>query len=329
MDQVRRRRFLLATGGALACPALVLAQGLVKPRRVAYLASVNEDGDRPRIAEFRKALAGLGYVEGRNLLMDVRYSGAEQARLPALAAELLRAGPDAFVTVATPATLAAKNVTRSIPIVFSGIGDPVAFGVVDSLRRPGGNVTGIANIVPELAGKRLEFLKETIPTISTVGVTLEPDTPVSVLQWKESQLPARRLALQLHPMQVSGRESYGPAFAEATKAGVSAVAVSLSPTVTSFAAEIVQLAAKFRMPAIYARSYFAEVGGLMAYGASFETDGRVMARLVDRIFKGAKPEDLPVEQPTEFELVINLKTARQLGLTIPQALLLRADRVIE
>lgn len=305
-----------------------IAQDHARPRRIAYLSTVMAEADLERFGEFRKALRGYGYVEGVNLTIDYRAEG-DPGRLASLASELIRLVPDVIVTVATPATLAARNASRSIPIVFSGVGDPVAFGVVDSLRRPGGNVTGIANIVTDLVGKRLELIKQVVPAIASVAIPLEAHTPVSVLQWKESQLPARELKLRLHAMQITGPDSYEVALAQAMKAGVGAVAFSLSPMASTNAARIVELAARYRLPAIYARTHFVELGGLMSYGASFAADGRVMARLVDKVFKGTRPQDLPVEQPTEFELVINLKAARQLGLTIPQAVLVRADRVIE
>jgi putative ABC transport system substrate-binding protein len=274
-------------------------------------------------------MKSLGHVEGQNFIIDFRYESADLSRLAKLATELVGLNPDVILTITTPATAAAMRATRSIPIVFSGVGDPVAFGLVDSLSRPGGNVTGIANIVADLAGKRLELLKSLIPSLDMVGVPLESHTSVSVLQWEASQRPARELGLRLHSMQITDADSYDAAFARAAQVGVKAVAVSLSPMASSNAAQIVGLAARYRLPAIYARSIFVDAGGLMSYGSSLAADGRAMARLAERILTGAKPADLPVEQPTEFELIFNLKTVRQLGLTIPRPLLLRADRVVE
>jgi putative ABC transport system substrate-binding protein len=279
--------------------------------------------------EFRKSMRTLGYVDGQNLTIETRYEPADSVRLAELAKQIVRGNPDVIVTVATPATAAAKNATRSIPIVFSGVGDPVAFGLVDSLRRPGGNITGLANIVPDLAGKRLELLKQVVPGLANVGVLLEPNTPVSVLQWEESQRPARELSLRLYPMHINSPDAYESAFAGASAAGVTAIAVSLSPMAGTNAGRIVNLAARHRMPAIYARDTFVEAGGLMSYGSSFTADGRVMARLVERILAGVKPADLPVERPTEFELGVNMKTAKRLGLAIPESLQRRADRLIE
>ena len=251
------------------------------------------------------------------------------ARLAPLANELLGLRPDVFVTIATPATTAAKNATRQVPIVFAGVGDPVALRLVASLSRPGGNVTGVANIVSDLAGKRLEMLKELLPGLAFVGVLLEPQTAVSVLQWEASERAARGMDLRLHPMRIVSPNAYEAAFAETSAAGVTAVAASLSPTASANSARIARLAAQYRLPSIYARTQFVEDGGLMSYGAGFAADGRATARLVQRIFAGARPAELPVEQPAEFELVVNMKTARQLGLTIPRSLLLRADRLID
>ena len=305
----------------------VLAQA-EKPRRVAYLSSVSAAADKERYDEFRRSLTNAGYVEGRNLVVDAHWETDDPDRLAELAQELVRLQPDVVVTIATPATVAARKATARIPIVFTGVGDPVAFGLVASLNQPGGNITGVANIVSDLAGKRLELLREAVGSLTLVGVLFEPHTPVSVLQWEASERAATRLALRLHAMRIGDASAYEAAFADAARAGVTAVAASLSPTANSNAARIAGLAMKHRLPSIYARSRFVELGGLMSYGPSFAIDGRATARLVQRILSGARPADLPVEQPNEFELIINVATARQLGLTIPQSLILRADRVI-
>jgi ABC-type uncharacterized transport system substrate-binding protein len=324
------RREGLAILAALCAdaPLDAYSQTFQTARRIAYLGSVTMETDRDRLAEFRRELRGFGYVEGRNLNIDSRYE-VEVARLAPLANELAGLKPDVFVTIATPATVAAKNATRQIPIVFAAVGDPVALGLVASLSRPGGNVTGVANIVADLAGKRLEMLKELLPGLAFVGVLLEPQNPVSVLQWEASERAARGLALRLHPMRIESPNAYEAAFGEASAVGVKAVAASLSPVASAHSARIARLAAQYRLPSIYARTQFVEDGGLMSYGAGYAADGRGMARLVQRIFAGARPAELPVEQPTEFELVINMKAARQLGLTIPQSLSLRADRLID
>ena len=225
--------------------------------------------------------------------------------------------------------LAAKNATRTIPIVFFGVGDPVAAGLVDSLARPGGNITGFTTIAAVLAGKRLELLKETIPKLSRVAVLWDPQDPSSAQQWKESQLPARELGLQLHSMEVSSADKYESAFKEATKARSAALAVTPSALAISNQKRIADLATKNRLPAIYPRGDFVASGGLMSYGADRTEPYRRAASMVDKILKGAKPADLPVEQPTKFEFIINLKAAKQIGLTIPPNVLVRADKVIK
>jgi putative ABC transport system substrate-binding protein len=323
----RREGLSILSALCAAAPIAAYAQTSSAARRIAYLGSVTVETDKDRLAVFRSELRGLGYVEGRSLTIDSRYE-VEVARLAPLANELLGLRPDVFVTIATPATTAAKNATRQVPIVFAGVGDPVALGLVTSLNRPGGNVTGVANIVSDLAGKRLEMLKELLPGLALVGVLLEPQTPVSVLQWEASERAAREMDLRLHAMRIESPNAYEAAFAEASTAGVKAVAASLSPLASANSARIARLAAQYRLPSIYARSQFVDDGGLMSYGAGYTADGRAMARLVHRIFAGAKPAELPVEQPAQFELVLNMKTARQLGLTISRSLLLRADRLI-
>jgi putative tryptophan/tyrosine transport system substrate-binding protein len=229
----------------------------------------------------------------------------------------------------TPAAVAAKNATRTIPMVFYGGFDPVALGLVDSLARPGGNVTGFTSIAVALAGKRLELLKETVPKLSRVAALWDPQNPGSAQQWKESQLPARELGLQLHSMEVSSPDKYEGMFKEAIKARSAALAVISSPLVSSNRKRIADLAEKNRLPAIYQRGDYVAGGGLMSYGPDRAEPYKRVASMADKILKGAKPADLPGEQPTRFEFVINLKTAKALNLTIPQSVLFRADRVIK
>ena len=259
---------------------------------------------------FRRELRELGYVEGKNIAFEYRYAEDKFDRLPALADELVRLKVDVLVTPTTPAALAAKNATRTIPIVFLGVADPVAAGLVDSLARPGGNITGFTTIAAVLAGKRLELLKETIPKLSRVAVLWNPQDPGSAQQWKESQLPARELGLQLHSMEVSSADKFESAFKEAIKARSAALAVTQSPLANSNQKQIADLATKNRLPAIYPRGDFVDSGGLMSYGADRAEPYRRAAVMVDKILKGTKPADIPVEQPTKFELVINLKTAK-------------------
>jgi putative ABC transport system substrate-binding protein len=276
----------------------------------------------------RRVLRDLGYVEGKNIAFEYRYTEGKLDRLPAFVDELIRLKVEVFLTSSTAETLAAKNATSTIPIVFYSGGDPVAGGLVDSLARPGGNITGFTFISPVLAGKRLELLKETIPKLSRVAVLWEPQDPGSAQEWKESQLPARELGLQLHSMEVSSADKVENAFNEATKARSAALAVTRSSVINRNQKRIADLAAKNRLPAIYPRGDFVESGGLMSYGADQIEPYRRIASMVDKILKGTKPADIPVEQPTKFEFVVNLKAAKQIGLTIPPNVLVRADKVI-
>jgi putative ABC transport system substrate-binding protein len=278
---------------------------------------------------FQRELRKLGYIEGKNIGIEFRSADNKLDRLPALADELVRLKVDVLFTRSTTDALAAKNATRTIPIVFiSGAGDPVEARLVDSLARPGGNITGFTTIAPMLAGKRLELLKETVPKLSRVAVLWDPQAS-STQEWKESQLPARELGLQLYSMEVSRTDKFEGAFKEATKAGSGALAVTQNALVNSNQKRIADLAAKNRLPAIYNRGDWVASGGLMSYGADQVEPTRRAAALVDKILKGAKPADLPVEQPTKFELVINLKTAKALGLTIPPVVMMRAEKVIK
>jgi putative tryptophan/tyrosine transport system substrate-binding protein len=277
----------------------------------------------------RQALRDLGYIEGKNIVFEYRHADNKLERLPALADELVRLKVDVIFTPGINEALAAKNATRTIPIVFSTTADPVAAGLVDSLARPGGNITGFTYIGAVLSGKRLELLKETVPKLSRVGVLWNPQDPASTQQWNESQLSARELGLQLNSMEVSSADKYDGAFEEATKARSAAVAVTQSALTNSYQKRIADLAAKKRLPAIYPRGDFVENGGLMSYGADQTEPSRRVASLVDKILKGAKPADLPVEQPTKFELVVNLKTAKALGLKIPPVVMMRAEKVFK
>ena len=276
-----------------------------------------------------RELRALGYVEGKNIAFEYRYAEGKLDRLPALADELVRLKVDVLLTPSTPAAVAAKNATKTIPIVFYSGSDPVAAGLVDSLARPGGNITGFTTISAVLAGKRLELLKETVPKLSRVAALWNPQDPSSAQTWKESQLPARELGLQLHSMEVSSTDKFEGAFKEATRAGSAALALMGSPFFFSNQKQIVDLAAKHHLPAIYANYEFVVSGGLMSYGADEAEAYRRVASMIDKILKGTKPADLPVEQPKKFELIINLKAAKQIGLTIPPNVLARADKVIK
>ena len=308
---------------ALCLPAE--AQQQLKIYKIGELTA--RPGLRRPSEEFLRALRDLGYVEGKNIAFDVRSAEGNPERFPALADELVRLKVDVLVASSNAEARAFKNATKTIPIVFYTGGNPVEVGLVDSLARPGGNITGITLISTELVGKRLELLKETISTLSHVAVLWNPQSPNSS-QWKESLLPARELGMQLHSMEVSSADKLDTAFKEAIRAGSRAIAVQLHPLFAANQNQLVDLATKNRLPTIYPRRDFVGSGGLMSYGADRDEPFRRVAVLVDKILKGAKPADLPVEQPTKFELVINLKAAKQIDLIIPPNVLARADRVI-
>jgi putative tryptophan/tyrosine transport system substrate-binding protein len=277
------------------------------------------------LREFRK----LGYVDGKNIAIEVRHAEDKLDRLPGLAHELVSLKVDLLLTPGGNGALALKNATKTIPIVFFGaVSDPVAAGLVDSLSRPGGNITGFTTISAVLVGKRLDLLKETVSKLSRVAVLWNPIGQGSEQTWKESQLAARELGLQLHSMEVSSADKYESAFKEAAKVRSAALVVTQHTLASSNQKRIVDLAAKNRLPSMYYRGDFVASGGLMSYGADRTEPYRRAAVFVDKILKGAKPADLPVEQPTKFEFVINLKTAKQIGLTIPPNVLVRADKVI-
>ncbi len=276
---------------------------------------------------FRRSLRELGYIEGKNIVYETRSAEGKLDRFPTLAEELVRLKVDVLLTTSPDETLAAKNATKTIPIVFLAQADPAALGLVDSLARPGGNITGITTIASELSGKRLELLKETIPKLSRVAVMWNPK--MSGQSWNESQVAARDLGLQLHSMEVDSANKFEIAFKEAIKAGSAAMAVTQNPLISSNQKQIVASAMKYRLPAIYPRRGYVANGGLMSYGADQAEPYRRGAVIVDKILKGTKPADIPIEQPTKFELVINLNTAKQIGVKIPQNVLSRADRVIK
>jgi len=275
----------------------------------------------------RRELSNLGYVEGKNIVFEHRYYEGNLDRLPALVGELVRLKVNIILTSSTPAARAAKKATSTIPIVFYAQADPVVAGLVESLGRPGGNVTGFTSISPVIAGKRLELLKETVPNLSRVAVLWTPGQ--SAQSWKQSQLAARQLGLHPYSMEVSNADQFNSVFKEAIKAGTTALAVTPNPVANSNRKLIAELAAKNRLPAIYPDTRWANTGGLMSYAADRTERYTRVASIVDKILKGAKPADLPVEQPTRFELVINLKTAQALRLKIPAHLLMGANRVIE
>ena len=277
----------------------------------------------------KRELRALGYIEGKNIAFEYRYAEDKPERSPTLADDLVRLKVDVIVAGGSGDTQAAKNATKTIPIVFmESIADPVALRFVDSLARPGGNITGFTTIATVLAGKRLAVLKEAIPKLSRVAVLWNPKTLDNEPQWKESQQVAPRLGLQLYSMEVSNLDKFEEAFKEAVKTRSEALTVTRNRLSNVYQKRIIELAAKFHLPAIYYREDFAENGGLMAYGADEVEPFRRVAAMIDKILKGTKPADIPVEQSSKFEFIVNLKTAKQLGLTIPPNVLARADRVI-
>jgi ABC-type uncharacterized transport system substrate-binding protein len=288
--------------------------------------------DSARSEVIRLALRERGYIEGQNIANEYRYAEGKVDRFPELAAELVRLKVDIIVVAGgNRIILAAKNATKTIPIVMVGAGiDPVEAGLVESLARPGGNVTGITNLTRELGGKRLELLKEAVPKLARVAVLYEPAAPATVLDVKEVlPVAARALRLTLQPWEVRGADGFDKVFAALNKQRSDGLYVTTGPLVFANRKRILDLAARSRLPSVYVRREFVDAGGLMSYGADLADSYRRVAYFVDRILKGTKPADLPVEQPTKFELVINLKTAKQIGLTIPQSMLYRADRVIK
>jgi putative ABC transport system substrate-binding protein len=312
------------------CPAAT-AQQSAKVYRVGRL-SGGFSSSTFSIDAMRRELRDLGYVEGKNIVFELRYAEEKPERVRALADELVRLKVDLILAGGQNDGLTAKKATKTIPIVFTdAVSDPVAHGLVDSLARPGGNVMGFTSMADVLAGKRIELLKEAIPKLSRVVVLRYRDTGSDESQWKESQRAARQLGLQLHSMEMGSPENDESAIKEAIEAGSTALAVTRH-RLSQFAGNqkrIVALAARYRLPAIYFREDFVERGGLMSYGADDAETFKRVAAMIDKILKGAKPNDIPVEQSTKFELVINLKTAKQIGVTIPPNVLARADRVIK
>ena len=274
-------------------------------------------------------LRDLGWVEGKNIGIEYRYAEGKSDRLPDLAADLVRLNVDIIVTTITPDALAAKNATRVIPIVMAAAGEPVASGIVESLARPGGNVTGLSQMTIELGGKRLELLKEIVPKLYRVAVLWEPATAISTLAWKEIQLPARQLGIELYSLEILTANDLDKAFEAAIRVRAGALAIMPSPVFTANLKQIANYAVKSHLPSIYNVGDFADAGGLVTYGPNRADLFRRAATYVDKILKGAKPGDLPIEQPTKFDLVVNVKTAKAIDITIPGAILLQATKVIQ
>jgi putative ABC transport system substrate-binding protein len=326
---MNRRTFLCGlTLGTIALPLAAEAQQAGKVPRIGFL-FFGSPGPSRELDAFRQGLRELGYIEGQNIVIEVRFANGRVERLPELAAELARLNPDVLVTPGTPATVVAKQATSTIPIIFAGVADAVGAGLVANLARPGGNITGLTGISAELGGKRLELLKEVAPKASRVAVLYNPADRSNVLVLKELQESAPALRLTLQPLGVRGPGEFKGAFVAMSRKRAHALFGAAGILTTEHRKAIVDLAAKSRIPAMWGERQFVESGGLMSYAVNFYDQVRRAATYVDKILKGAKPGDLPVEQPTTFELVINLKTAKALGITIPNSILLRADQVIQ
>jgi putative ABC transport system substrate-binding protein len=333
---IRRTIGLLVTLALalLVIPLMTDAQQPTKVYRIGRLASGSPPEGSPfvqRTAEaFRQGLRALGYVEGQNLVITWRFAEGRLERLPELAAELVQLPVDVLVVSGgEPVIRAAQHTTQTIPIVFAGSSDPVGRGFVASLAHPGGNITGLTTFSVELLGKRLELLKELVPTVARIAILANPVSPSAVHAVREAQASAHALGVQLHVMEVRSPDEFERAFAAMTRADVGVLLVLTDPTTFEpHMSTIVALAQRSRLPTMYPWRSYVEAGGLMVYGASLPAIHRRAATYVDKILKGAKPADLPVEQPTAFELVINLTTAQALGLTIPPTLLFQADEVL-
>ena len=316
---------LVVALGLLSVP-FAAAQQAVKVARIGYV-SLGSAVDAAKA--LRQGLRELGYIEGQNLVIEDRYAEGKAERLPELVAELVSLKVDIIVAAGTPPPLAAKRATKTIPIVMTSAGDPVGSGLVDSLARPGGNVTGMSLFSPNITGKRLQLLKDIIPSISRVAVLWNASNPIAALNVKEAEAAARTLGLRVQSLEVHGPEDMESTLPAAISGRAGALFALDDPLLFQYRQRIVDFAARNRLPASAFFKEFAHAGGLMTFGPDLAASGRRAASFVDKILKGAKPADLPVEQPTKFELVINLKTAKALGLTIPQSLLVRADEIIQ
>jgi putative ABC transport system substrate-binding protein len=330
---MKRRTFMaMLTGGIVAAPLAAEAQQAAKVPRIGYLSTGLAAPTQLREA-FLQGLRDLGYVEGRNVVIEYRFAEGKLERLPALAAELVALKVDVlFAPAGTLPALAAKQATRTLPIVFIAVGDPVTSGLVTSLARPGGNITGLSNIDPELVGKCLELLTQAVPGVSRVAVLWQPsalEERTEKDRLKRAEVAARALGVRLQFVEARGSADFDRAFSDMTRARAGALTVLPSSMFFNERRRLVDLAAKNRLPAVYALREYVDAGGLMAYGPNLADLFRRAAAYVDKILNGTKPGDLPVEQPTKFEMIINLKTAKALGLTIPQSMLGRADQIIQ
>jgi putative ABC transport system substrate-binding protein len=325
---MKRREFIMLLGGAAAWPVAAWAQPN-RTYRIGILETIPLASNAANFNALREGLQQLGYVEGQNLVIEYRSADGHADRFQTLALELVRRHVDLIVTRGTPAARAAKETTTTIPVVMAAIGEPLGMGVVATLAHPGSNITGLSAFVTELAGKRIELIKEMLPSISRVAFMQNMGNPVSPPQWDASRAAAATLGIAIELFDVRNAQDIAHAFGMVADHKVNAILVGIDGTTQANGAMIIEMAAKEKIATTYPSREFVDAGGLLSYGVSYPDLYRRSASLIDKIFKGANPGDLPVEQPTKLELVINLKTAKALGLTVPQALLSRADEVIE
>jgi putative ABC transport system substrate-binding protein len=297
--------------------------------RVGYLGTSSASLESELVKAFREGLRDRGYVEGQNIVIEYRWAEGDYQRLPDLVADLVKLKVDLILTSGTPGALAAKRATQTIPIVMAVTGAAVATGLVSSLARPGGNLTGLTTMVPDLEGKRLEILREVLPKLMTLVVLVNPSNPLTAIQWEQAKTSAKTLGIQLQPIELQRPEDFKDAFARVARQRPDAITMIADRFLLAHRTQIVDFVAKTRLPAMYPYRDFVVAGGLMSYAPSYEDLFRRSATYVDNILRGAKPSDLPIEQPTKFEFLVNLKTAKILGVSIPPSLLLRADHVFE
>jgi ABC-type uncharacterized transport system substrate-binding protein len=331
MTRVERRAFLVGTLGLLTAPLATEAQSGKMPRIgvLLYAAAPTPGQSNPFLEAFRDGLRDLGYVEGRNMILEYRWAGGSNQRAAELAAELVRLNVAVIMSTGTPATQVARAATTTIPIVMTAVGDPVGSGIVSSLARPEGNVTGLSLLDTDLDGKRIELLKEAVPGLTRIAMLWSPSDPGMTLAFDRIEVASHTLRLALQSLAVRDPGEFPEVLHAAGTGRAEALIVTAQPFTIRHQMQILDVATKLRLPAMYTDRRFVDAGGLMAYGPSLVDVYRRAAIYVDKILKGAKPADLPVEQPTKFELVLNLKTAKALGLTIPPAVLARADELIQ
>lgn len=330
---MRRREFLgvlgVAAASSLAGPLAALAQQSVRVPRVGFMGNSTEALEANLVGPFRDGLRDLGYVEGRNIVVEYRWAEGKYERFPTLIAELLTAKVDAIVTAGTPAAMAVKKATTTVPLVMVAVGDPVGVGLVPGLARPGGNLTGLSSIAPDLEGKRLELLREVVPKLAHVGVFFNPANLFHTVSMRNARTAAEALGIKLLPLSVRVSQDLDGAFTTILKEKPDALLVLADRVYLHERKRMMDFSFEHRLPNVNAHKEMIEAGGLMSYGPSYEDMHRRAADYVDKILKGAKPGDLPIQQPTKFDLKVNLKTAKALGLDVPPTLLARADELIE